>query len=298
MSLFNMRYQQEKQIACRDLQSGSQVYETASGLVEGACIGNGPAVLISHGSSGGYDMGIWLAKLIGSGFHYIAPSRFGYLRTPVPANPTPERQADTYAVLLNALNINSSLVIGLSAGGPSALQLVFRYPERCRGLIMLSAISGPLPPLPFVLRMIYPFMLRSDFIPWFIYTISPDFIYRSNGVNRKLLSRIKHDPEKMRLLETLFQTSFPTSLRRDGIVNDMQQGAILPPNVIEHIVTPTLVVHAINDPIVPFGLGEYTAQSIPGALFLRLEQGGHFCTVTHREEVVPIMREFLDRYAS
>ena len=138
-------------------------------------------------------------------------------------------------------------------------------------------------------------MLRSDFVPWCIYSISPDFVYRSNGVNRSLLARIKLDPEKMRLL---YQTSFPTSLRRDGIVNDMQQVAVLPSYALERIVSPTLVVHAVNDPIVPIDLGEYSAQKIPSAKFLKLEEGGHFCTVTQREEVVPIMRNFLGRFGS
>lgn len=61
-----MRYQQEKQIACRRLQANSQLYETACGLVECARIGKGPTVLISHGGGGGCDMGLWLARLIGA----------------------------------------------------------------------------------------------------------------------------------------------------------------------------------------------------------------------------------------
>ena len=290
-----MRYRQEKQIAYRNLQSGSKLYETACGLVECAHFGNGPAVLISHGGGGGYDMGIWLAGLIGGEFHYVAPSRFGYLESPIPSNPTPETQADIYAALLDALNINSTLIIGLSAGGPSALQFALRHPERCRGLIMLSAISNSLPPLPFVLRLILPFMLRSDFFPWCIYALNPDFVHRSNGVNRDLLAQLKPDQEKMDLLSTLFQTTFPASPRREGMINDMGQAAIFPPYPLERITAPTLVIHAIDDPIVPFELGEFTARSIPGAQFLKLDQGGHFCCVTHREQVVPMINNFLNR---
>lgn len=291
-----MSFKQDIENAIIKLHSDSQLYDTDSGPVEAACIGNGTPVLISHGGSGGYDMGIWLAGLIGGSFHYIAPSRFGYLRTPVPTDPTPESQADRYTSLLDTLNVNSVFIIGLSSGGPSALQFAIRHPERCRGLIMLSAISRQIPPLPFVLRVIYPFMLRSDFIPWLIYSISPDFVYRSNGVNRSLMARIKHDTEKMDLLHSLYQTSFPTSLRRDGIVNDMQQVEVLPSYALGQIESPTLVIHAVDDPIVPIDLGEYTAQKIPGANILKLEEGGHFCTVTHREEIVPVIRNFLDRF--
>ncbi|MGB2957236.1 MAG: alpha/beta hydrolase [Anaerolineales bacterium] len=290
-----MSYRQEKQSACRNLQKNSQLFETAEGLIECAVVGKGPTVLISHGGSGSYDMGLWLAGLIGGEFQFIAPSRFGYLRSPLPSDPTPEAQADLYAALLDLLKIDSIFILGLSAGGPSALQFALRHPERCRGLIMLSAISNPLPPLPFVLRLILPLMLRSDFIPWCIYALNPDFVHRSNGVNRDLLAQIKPDQEKMGLLSTLFTTTFPASPRREGMINDMGQAAIFPPYPLERITAPTLVIHAIDDPIVPFELGEFTARSIPGAQFLKLSQGGHFCCVTHREQAVPTINNFLNR---
>ncbi|MCJ7623080.1 MAG: alpha/beta hydrolase [Anaerolineaceae bacterium] len=292
---FTTRYKQEKQSARRHLQTGSQLYETAAGLVETAIIGKGPAVLISHGSGGGYDMGLWLARLIGGQFYFVAPSRFGYLRTPLPSNPTPEAQADTYAALLDTLNVSSVIIVGLSAGGPSALQFALRYPGRCRGLIMLSAISRSLPPLPPLLKAIYTFMLWSDFIPWLFYAIAPDAVFQANGVSRALLARIKLEPEKMDFLRTLYQTTFPTTLRREGIINDMQRFTILPAYPLERITTPTLVIHAINDPIVPFELGEFSAQTIPGAQFLRLSDGGHFSCVTHQEETTTVMQEFLMR---
>ena len=240
-------------------------------------------------------MGLWLAQLFGGQFQYVAPSRFGYLRSPSPSNPAPEAQADVYAALLDTLNINSVIIIGLSAGGPSALQFALRHSGRCRGLIMLSAASRPVPPLPAVLQAIYPFMLKSDFIPWLLYAIAPQVVFRANGISRALLTRIKLEREKMRLLDTLFQTTFPTTPRREGMINDLQQLTVFQTYPIEHITVPTLVVHAVNDPIIPIELGEYTAHTIPGARFLRLEEGGHFACVTHREEIMPIVQEFLNR---
>ena len=141
-------------------------------------------------------------------------------------------------------------------------------------------------------------MLRSDFIPWLIYSISPDFVYRSNGVDRSLLARIKGDAVKMDLLQSLYQTSFPTSLRGDGIVNDMKQVEAIQSYPLGQIEVPTLVIHARNDPIVPVDLGEYTADSIPQASFLKVNEGGHFCAVTHREQVVPAIREFFSQSLS
>jgi 2-hydroxy-6-oxonona-2,4-dienedioate hydrolase len=84
------RYKKEKQSARNRLQTESQLYQTSAGVIEAALIGQGNSILISHGSGGGYDMGLWLAHLIGGQFQYIAPSRFGYLRSPLPPKPTPE----------------------------------------------------------------------------------------------------------------------------------------------------------------------------------------------------------------
>jgi len=51
----------------------------------------------------------------------IAMSRFGYLRTPRPADASPEAQADAHICLLDALGITKAVVMGVSAGGPPGL---------------------------------------------------------------------------------------------------------------------------------------------------------------------------------
>lgn len=288
------RFNKENKSARGRLSADSQLYLTLHGKIEAALVGKGPSVLISHGSAGGYDMGIWLARLLGGQFKYIAPSRFGYLRSPVPSDSTPEAQADLYAALLDELNISSVVILALSAGGPSALQFALRHQGRCRGLIMLSAISRPIPPLPRLMQVIYPLMLKSDLMPWLVYNLAPQLVFHGNGIRGDLLERIKRDPEKRRLLDALYQTSFPSSLRREGMLNDVQHLTTFPVYPIEEISVPTLVIHAVDDPIVPFCLGEYSAQTIPHSQFVRLDGGGHFSTVTHKEKIVPEIRQFLD----
>jgi len=287
------RYKQDYQSACSRLQAGSQLFNTSMGVVEAALTGHDSGVLISHGSGGGYDMGLWLAHLIGGPSQTIAPSRFGYLRSPVPPRPTPENQADTYAALLDTLHVHTITIIGLSAGGASALQFALRHAGRCHGLVLLSAVSRPVPPLSPFLRAIYPFMLRSDFIPWFFYATAPHAIFQANGISRDLLAHVHHDPEKMRLLDALYWTTFPSTLRRAGMLNDLQQLSNFPSYPIERITVPTLVIHAVNDPIIPYESGEFSARTIPGARFVSVEDGGHFTCVTHREKIIPIVQEFL-----
>jgi pimeloyl-ACP methyl ester carboxylesterase len=67
----------------------------------------------------------------------------------------------------------------------------------------------------------------------------------------------------------------------------------MPSDPLSLIRTPTLVVHAVNDPVVPFEFGSFSAAQIPGASLLEVKDGGHFCCVTHSEIVVPEVIHFL-----
>ncbi len=79
---------------------------TRCGPIEVQQAGHGEPLLIIHGSGGGHDQGMaWAQPLVQQGLRVIAPSRFGYLRTPRPAAASPEAQADAHACLLDALAI-------------------------------------------------------------------------------------------------------------------------------------------------------------------------------------------------
>ena len=81
----------------------------------------GPPLLFSYLLFGGFDLGLGAADAyLGDGFGVIAPSRFGYLGSSLQAGATPADQADAYAVLLDALGVERTAVVGFSAGGRSA----------------------------------------------------------------------------------------------------------------------------------------------------------------------------------
>lgn len=100
----------------------------------------GAAVILCHGTGGGYDQGLMLARLL-DGFQGIAISRAGYLRTQVETGPSPTEMADAYAALLDSLNIEKAAILGLSAGGMSAAHFALRYPNRCWALVLADAIT-------------------------------------------------------------------------------------------------------------------------------------------------------------
>ena len=117
---------------------GSVIANTTAGPIEYAERGSGFPLLSIHGAGGGFDQGLAnVADLVDDGFHIIAPSRFGYLRTPVPPNSSPAAQAAAHAALLSKLNIHKAVVLGISAGARSALEFALRYPNETAALILI-----------------------------------------------------------------------------------------------------------------------------------------------------------------
>ena len=123
-------YQRDIAQARERISTRSQIAQTRCGPIEYGIIGGGPPVLAVHGAGGGFDQGLdFGASLASLGFRVIAMSRFGYLRTPLPADASAVAQADAHACLLDALNIPWAAILGASAGAPSSLQFALRHPE-------------------------------------------------------------------------------------------------------------------------------------------------------------------------
>jgi pimeloyl-ACP methyl ester carboxylesterase len=122
-------------VARARLAGRSQTTQTSFGTLEYALMGEGEPMLIVHGAAGGFDQGMDMTgSMAGRGYRLIVPSRFGYLRSTMPDNPTTAMQADAYVQLLDHLGIDKVVVVGISAGGWSSLQFAIRHPERCRAL--------------------------------------------------------------------------------------------------------------------------------------------------------------------
>jgi 2-hydroxy-6-oxonona-2,4-dienedioate hydrolase len=127
----------------------SRLVATRFGALELADAGEGPPVLMLHGTGGGFDQALAMGgPLLGHGFRLIGPSRFGYLRTPMPADASPAAEADAMADLLDALGLDRVAVVGGSAGAIPALAFALGHPDRCAALVALvPALPAPgLPP--------------------------------------------------------------------------------------------------------------------------------------------------------
>ena len=79
------------------------VVPTARGPIEFAEFGDGPPVLLLHGSMGGWQQGELLARTLDlTGYRIILVSRPGYMQTPLDSGRSAAAQADLYAALLDS----------------------------------------------------------------------------------------------------------------------------------------------------------------------------------------------------
>jgi pimeloyl-ACP methyl ester carboxylesterase len=138
--LIYRQYRTDISLANQRISSGGKMIETACGPIQYTEFGEGAPMLIIHGAGGGYDQGEYFAKLIGGNYRWIAPSRFGFLGTPVPDGANSALQAEAYACLLDALGVDRVGVVGVSMGGPSSLLFALQYPERTKSLVMIELV--------------------------------------------------------------------------------------------------------------------------------------------------------------
>jgi pimeloyl-ACP methyl ester carboxylesterase len=268
------------------LAAGSRLIETRHGPIEYTTWGEGPPVLVVHGAGGGYDQGLAIARAYGGeGFHWVSPSRFGYLRTPLPADASTAAQAEAFADLLDALGIERVAILAMSGGVPPSLQFAQRYPERTSALVLLS--SAPYTPLTAgeqklpVPIWVYQALFSSDFPYWLLQRVAGSSLEPMFDITPAL--RAESSPEEQAFIAGQVEAFQPVTGRFGGVRNE---GAAIDPGaryLIEKITTPTLIVHARDDHINPFSFGEYTAHHIPGAEFLPLATGGHLLLGHHAE---------------
>ena len=275
--------------------------ETRFGPIEYAEAGNakGPPVLVIHGAGGGFDQGLDIAAGVTHEFRVIAISRFGYLRTPLPKDASPAAQADAHAAVLDALHIPRCAVLGVSAGGPSSMQLALRHPDRVTALVLMVAAAyappaadGATPKRMSALgAALMNLTLRSDFLFWLALRLAPRVMTRMIlGTPPELLDQV--DSAERARLHTVLDHILPVSSRRLGLLNDAAVIPTLPRYELERVQAPTLIIAARDDLYGMFAPMRYSADHIPNARFMGFPTGGHMLA-GHQEEVTAEIVGFL-----
>jgi len=270
----------------------SRIAQLPSGPVEYGARGDGPVVLHFHGGNVGHNGWFFLEHLVGAGYRLLTPDRPGYLGTPIAHGGSPEQQADLAAALLDALGVGRVAVVGISAGGPVAIQFAARHADRVDALVLLSAISqrtelskdqvdstlGRLVMTPRFQDLAY------CLIHWAMYRMPAqsmrDLVRTETtydeATGRALIERILADPAQKRQVLQLADAMVPALPRFAGVMNDLAVQQAIDQLPLEAIRAPTLIVGSRHDGDIGYANSLNSHRRIAGSTLVTVDQFGHF----------------------
>ena len=268
------------------LDGRATMLETERGPIQVARDGDGPRVMSIHGSPGGFDQGlVWARHLRDGGRELIAPSRPGYLRTPLDSGRSPAQQADLYAAMLDALHIDKVTVLGISSGGPSAVHFAARHPSRTNALLLDAAVLLPIDPAS---NEIERAIFESGTGIWLscqmakrwpkltaalvVDTLSAGLV---KDRKRDAVDWITSDPARLHNIVDLPTSLAPRRFRETGQRNDESNETNLDPLPFAEITAPTLIAQGTNDVFPLIDHATNAADKMPGAELMLVEEGHH-----------------------
>ena len=172
------------------------------------------------------------------------------------------------AALLDALNIRAAHIVGASMGGFIAQLVAINHPDRV--LSLTSIMSGPggsdmVPPTPegAAVLMASPPETRAERIE------------QSMSFRRVLLG--SGDPfdetfERARSTRAIDRAYNPMGVGRQLVAVLAAQSRV---ERLKQVRVPTLVIHGLDDVLVPVENGRRVAEAVPGARLIELEGMGH-----------------------
>lgn len=269
----------------------SQIYSSKFGDIEYLLRGEGPIVLMSHGISGGIDQGIQLTNsYFSSKYRFLLISRFGYLKSSIPENPSTELQAEAYKLLLDHLGIKKIILFGSSAGSTSAIQFAIKYPQLCEGLILHS----PNAPLEVPSGTPPKFIFKSNFIYWFFLKLFGKrmlYMFVPKSICKKLSKQEISD-----LIDDVFFSVLPVTERTEGFIFDafVSNPSINDNVTFEKIKAPTLILNAKDDPATVIEGARTLSKKIPNSTLVEFDSGGHLminCEQEAKQQIDNFIKE-------
>lgn len=235
-------------------------------------------VVVFHG--GHMHAGLALGEDVFSDLSYtvLVPSRPGYGKTPVTTGGSPDRFVHVVRQLSERLGIERiAAVVGISAGGPTAIAMASRYPQVVQRLILQSAVGTlPWPDRRTRIGAHIVFNGVTEKVTW---TLVRGLMRRAPNAGLRLLLRdlsTKPTGQVTAALEDKDRATLLALFTRmrsgQGFLNDLRNGPAPTPAISQ----PTLIVASRHDASVPPAHAEALASGISHAELVVSEADSHF----------------------
>lgn len=257
----------------------SRVANTAFGPIEYTLLGEGPVVLVSHGTSSNCFSSAGSDPLLEAGFSVLTPSRPGYGRTPSSVGASAAQSAEAMIALLDYLGIETCAAKAISGGGPTGIALAANHPHRIRRLALVAAIARPeerASEPAFQSQKAFYGPLHGMF--WNMLGLMSR-LSAANMAKQTMAIFSAHDPEDA------FNQLTPEDIQaicrfyqgrssRRGALNDLAHK--VGSELLQSVQAQTLVIHSPEDKSVPFSHAEWALAHIPNVELCQSGATGHF----------------------
>lgn len=247
--------------------------------------GHGEAVLFLNGLAG--DHLYWMSQIRACSRHFrcLAPDNRDVGRSSPAAIPySLADMADDLAAFLQALEISSAHVVGLSLGSMVAQELALRRPSLVRSLVLTSTSGRTDAWFAGVLDILGLIRLQAASTSAFFEALLPWL------VSHRYFDEPEH-PERLKVL--IRQNPFPQPA--DGFFR--QLAALRAHDTLDRlgkIQCPALVIAGEDDLLIPVRYGKMVAERISGARLVLMPGVGHSPPLEDGRAFNHLLREFLN----
>lgn len=267
-------------------------------------VGSDRTVLVVHGTPGDWRQAAALGRHLAQTHRVLLVSRPGYGRTPLSSGRSPRHQAAAYVAVLDALDLDSAAVIGISGGGPSARAFAAHHRDRCTGLVLCCAVAEHLVTVPRAMRLLAG-------VPglWELGArvaarraagrLKDDGVARQEvlaGLGAAERVAVESDPDAAQDLLAFAHDRVGAMTSVAGLRNDFRwfRRATMPTTWPSGPMVPCLILHGDADDVVALAHGEYHRDAIPGARLEVLPGAGHAFVLSLRGQVWPRLSSFFE----
>ena len=243
-----------------------QIIKTKKGAVEFSLVGTGTPILFVHGGHSSCKDTFFHKGFDTRQFCLITPSRPGYGNTPLSDRISPLQTAELFIALLDELKLKSVIVVGISAGGPSAIELAANFPERVNKLILISAVTKKWltkadETYQKAKRLFSPVTEKYSWAIFrFAYSLFPRLMAKT--MFKEFSNFRPCDITKAEITELYGMLKLQRS--KEGFINDLNQE--IEQGVIGNVACPTIILHSNNDNTVKLEHAEHAHSEIKNSI--------------------------------
>ncbi|MCP3760957.1 alpha/beta hydrolase [Domibacillus sp. A3M-37] len=247
-------------------------------MTEYSIIGDGTPVLVMHGGHSNCYEEFGYQHLVDHGCKLITPSRAGY---GLSAAGSLDDAVCGYVRLLDHLGLDCVHLIGVSAGGTSAIKLASLFPERIKTLTLQSAVVGRWLTAEHTEYKTAQVIFRPPF-EWLTWTILKVFGNASPRLSFKpmfsSLSTLSYDEAKHLIWEEDIEAIRKMNNRQrsgKGFLMDLDNSAAVTESDLKRIKCLTLIQASINDRSVSNAHAYFANLHIPSTTLKFYNTWGH-----------------------